>query len=186
MKPACSYKYHLMPGAETVYCETVLLHTSIIFFLDDTGLSVWVNMWYNPCLYGKTKTLEVHLSHRFVRHHFGDTDVSHHCVPAFLHSKITAKNTNYHPFLTHNFTCFTCSCGICKKNQDQHLLVLCDTCKLYYHLGCLEPPLTRMPKKTKNSYWWETWKHEAGGEEVGAIHGILCKDTWRNVLSMGP
>lgn len=46
------------------------------------------------------------------------------------------------------------SCGICKKNQDQHLLVLCDTCKLYYHLGCLEPPLTRMPKKTKNSYWW--------------------------------
>ncbi|XP_010788758.1 PHD finger protein 14-like, partial [Notothenia coriiceps] len=44
------------------------------------------------------------------------------------------------------------SCGICKKNQDQHLLVLCDTCKLYYHLGCLEPPLTRMPKKTKNSY----------------------------------
>nr|XP_046182250.1 PHD finger protein 14-like isoform X2 [Oncorhynchus gorbuscha] len=45
------------------------------------------------------------------------------------------------------------SCGICKKNQDQHLLLLCDTCKLYYHLGCLEPPLTRMPKKTKNSYW---------------------------------
>uniref|UniRef100_A0A4W5QWQ1 PHD finger protein 14 n=1 Tax=Hucho hucho TaxID=62062 RepID=A0A4W5QWQ1_9TELE len=44
-------------------------------------------------------------------------------------------------------------CGICKKNQDQHLLLLCDTCKLYYHLGCLEPPLTRMPKKTKNSYW---------------------------------
>ncbi|MBN3314929.1 PHF14 protein, partial [Atractosteus spatula] len=45
------------------------------------------------------------------------------------------------------------SCGICKKNQDQHLLLLCDTCKLYYHLGCLDPPLTRMPKKTKNSYW---------------------------------
>jgi len=51
------------------------------------------------------------------------------------------------------FHVFSCSCGICKKNQDQHLLVLCDTCKLYYHLGCLEPPLTRMPKKTKNSYW---------------------------------
>lgn len=47
------------------------------------------------------------------------------------------------------------SCGICKKNQDQHLLLLCDTCKLHYHLGCLDPPLTRMPKKTKNSYWWE-------------------------------
>uniref|UniRef100_A0A4W5JRH5 PHD finger protein 14 n=1 Tax=Hucho hucho TaxID=62062 RepID=A0A4W5JRH5_9TELE len=46
---------------------------------------------------------------------------------------------------------FLFSCGICKKNQDQHLLLMCDTCKLYYHLGCLEPPLTRMPKKTKNN-----------------------------------
>lgn len=54
-----------------------------------------------------------------------------------------------------------CSCGICKKNQDQHLLLLCDTCKLHYHLGCLDPPLTRMPKKTKNSYWWEQeWEME--------------------------
>ncbi|KAL8165231.1 UNVERIFIED_CONTAM: PHD finger protein 14 [Gekko kuhli] len=44
------------------------------------------------------------------------------------------------------------SCGICKKNHDQHLLLLCDTCKLHYHLGCLDPPLSRMPRKTKNSY----------------------------------
>lgn len=51
------------------------------------------------------------------------------------------------------------SCGICKKNQDQHLLLLCDTCKLHYHLGCLDPPLTRMPKKTKNSYWYAKKKN---------------------------
>ncbi|XP_075443368.1 PHD finger protein 14 isoform X16 [Ascaphus truei] len=53
------------------------------------------------------------------------------------------------------------SCGICKKNHDQHLLLLCDTCKLHYHLGCLDPPLTRMPKKTKNSYWWRCAAHAA-------------------------
>lgn len=45
-------------------------------------------------------------------------------------------------------------CGICKKMNDQHLLAKCDTCKLYYHLGCLNPPLTRHPKKSK-LYGWQ-------------------------------
>ncbi|GBP13079.1 PHD finger protein 14 [Eumeta japonica] len=40
----------------------------------------------------------------------------------------------------------THSCGICKRSNDQHLLAKCDTCKLFYHLGCLNPPLTRHPK----------------------------------------
>lgn len=44
-------------------------------------------------------------------------------------------------------------CGICKKCQDQHLLAKCDTCRLYYHLGCLNPPLTRHPKKSKLYAW---------------------------------
>ncbi|EDW12962.1 PHD finger protein 14 [Drosophila mojavensis] len=46
------------------------------------------------------------------------------------------------------------SCGICKRNNDQHLLVKCDTCNLHYHLGCLNPPLTRPPKKSK-LYGWQ-------------------------------
>ncbi|XP_063707070.1 PHD finger protein 14 [Culicoides brevitarsis] len=46
------------------------------------------------------------------------------------------------------------NCGICKKMNDQHLLAKCDTCKLYYHLGCLNPPLTRHPKKSK-LYGWQ-------------------------------
>ena len=29
----------------------------------------------------------------------------------------------------------------------------CDTCKLHYHLGCLTPPLTRMPKKSEHYGW---------------------------------
>ncbi|CAH0778308.1 unnamed protein product [Bemisia tabaci] len=45
-------------------------------------------------------------------------------------------------------------CGICHKSNDQHLLAKCDTCHLYYHLGCLNPPLTSMPKKTK-LYGWQ-------------------------------
>ncbi|XP_033733236.1 PHD finger protein 14-like [Pecten maximus] len=44
-------------------------------------------------------------------------------------------------------------CAVCKKSCNPHLLVKCDLCKKYYHLGCLEPPLTRMPKKTKLMGW---------------------------------
>ncbi|XP_038078646.1 PHD finger protein 14-like [Patiria miniata] len=44
-------------------------------------------------------------------------------------------------------------CGICEQSTDQHQLALCDTCKKHYHLGCLDPPLSRMPKKTAFSGW---------------------------------
>ncbi|XP_053408322.1 PHD finger protein 14-like isoform X2 [Mercenaria mercenaria] len=44
-------------------------------------------------------------------------------------------------------------CGICRKSHDQHLLARCDKCRLWYHLGCLNPPLTRMPKKTSRWGW---------------------------------
>lgn len=45
-------------------------------------------------------------------------------------------------------------CGICRKRVDQHLLAKCDTCHLFYHLSCLNPPLTRFPKKSK-LYGWQ-------------------------------
>lgn len=44
-------------------------------------------------------------------------------------------------------------CGICKKCTEQHLLAKCDTCRLYYHLGCLNPPLSRHPKRSKQYAW---------------------------------
>uniref|UniRef100_A0A3Q3NPM2 PHD finger protein 14 n=1 Tax=Labrus bergylta TaxID=56723 RepID=A0A3Q3NPM2_9LABR len=72
------------------------------------------------------------------------------------------------------------SCGICKKNQDQHLLVLCDTCKLYYHLGCLEPPLARMPKKTKNSYWQCSECDQASSDEADIAMETLPDGTKRS------
>lgn len=45
-------------------------------------------------------------------------------------------------------------CGICRQRVDQHLLAKCDTCHLFYHLNCLNPPLTRFPKKSK-LYGWQ-------------------------------
>ncbi|XP_077483322.1 PHD finger protein 14 isoform X2 [Amblyomma americanum] len=48
---------------------------------------------------------------------------------------------------------FLFECGVCKKSQDQHQLAKCDNCQLHYHLYCLDPPLTRMPKKTKSMGW---------------------------------
>lgn len=44
-------------------------------------------------------------------------------------------------------------CGICHQTKDQHQLALCDSCQLYYHLYCLDPPLTRMPKKSRFGGW---------------------------------
>lgn len=44
-------------------------------------------------------------------------------------------------------------CGICRQRRDQHLLAKCDTCHLFYHLDCLNPPLSRLPKKSKQYGW---------------------------------
>lgn len=61
-------------------------------------------------------------------------------------------------------------CGICHRINDQHLLAKCDTCYLYYHLGCLNPPLTRMPKKTKLMGWQcSECDKESSGSEIECL-----------------
>lgn len=50
-------------------------------------------------------------------------------------------------------TSSTYGCGKCATVKDQHLLALCDTCESYFHIYCLDPPLTRVPKKTKFGGW---------------------------------
>lgn len=50
-------------------------------------------------------------------------------------------------------TSSTYGCGKCGAVKDQHLLALCDTCHSYFHIYCLDPPLTRVPKKTKFGGW---------------------------------
>lgn len=54
---------------------------------------------------------------------------------------------------TSNKTSSTYGCGKCGTVKDQHLLALCDTCHAYFHIYCLDPPLTRVPKKTKFGGW---------------------------------
>lgn len=61
-------------------------------------------------------------------------------------SPVKATKTNYK-------TSSTYGCGKCGTIKDQHLLALCDTCHSYFHIYCLDPPLTRVPKKTKFGGW---------------------------------
>ncbi|KAJ7391978.1 PHD finger protein 14 [Desmophyllum pertusum] len=44
-------------------------------------------------------------------------------------------------------------CATCKTTENQHQLVQCDTCHHYYHLACVDPPLTRMPKRSATCLW---------------------------------
>lgn len=64
-------------------------------------------------------------------------------------------------------------CGICKRCTDQHLLAKCDTCHLHYHLGCLNPPLTRHPKKSK-LYGWQCSECDKS-DDSGPEHVIIPK-----------
>uniref|UniRef100_A0A158PAS5 PHD finger protein 14 n=1 Tax=Angiostrongylus cantonensis TaxID=6313 RepID=A0A158PAS5_ANGCA len=43
-------------------------------------------------------------------------------------------------------------CKECGKSHDQHLIIGCDSCYEYYHIGCLDPPLEKVPKKV-NCEW---------------------------------
>ncbi|KAK0409908.1 hypothetical protein QR680_004828 [Steinernema hermaphroditum] len=56
-------------------------------------------------------------------------------------------------------------CVECKKTTDQHLLALCDQCNNHYHLSCLDPPLTSMPKKSRTTGWMCSVCAESSDEE---------------------
>ncbi|XP_078040799.1 PHD finger protein 14 isoform X1 [Augochlora pura] len=61
-------------------------------------------------------------------------------------------------------------CGICRRSTNQHLLAKCDTCHLHYHLSCLSPPLSRMPKKTKLMGWQcSECDKESSGSEIERV-----------------
>ncbi|XP_065568629.1 PHD finger protein 14-like isoform X2 [Artemia franciscana] len=44
-------------------------------------------------------------------------------------------------------------CKVCSSGSDAHLMAQCDECLWYYHISCLNPPLTRLPKKSKMFGW---------------------------------
>lgn len=50
-------------------------------------------------------------------------------------------------------------CSVCEKREEQHLMALCDTCRSYYHISCLDPPLSKVPRKTANWGWYSYYIH---------------------------
>nr|XP_022908954.1 PHD finger protein 14 isoform X1 [Onthophagus taurus] len=68
-------------------------------------------------------------------------------IPSNRNDRVLSSHArNQDPLLLHE-------CATCKQKRDQHLLAKCDTCHLYYHLNCLNPPLLRLPKKSKQYGW---------------------------------
>mgnify|MGYP000232796861 CR=1 FL=1 len=67
-------------------------------------------------------------------------------------------------------------CGICHKSHDYQKLALCDSCKLHYHLYCLDPPLTRMPKKTRFGGWQCSECTEKEDEELHSLSEEEAKE----------
>lgn len=65
------------------------------------------------------------------------------------------------------------SCATCSLTKDQHTLALCDRCHLHYHLYCLDPPLRRMPKKTRFGGWMCSNCYEKDQEEEELIESAL-------------
>lgn len=47
--------------------------------------------------------------------------------------------------------CRECGCKVCAGKEEEHNLLLCDECDSAYHLGCLNPPLTKIPDE---DYWY--------------------------------
>ncbi|KAI0984266.1 hypothetical protein GJ496_000047 [Pomphorhynchus laevis] len=45
------------------------------------------------------------------------------------------------------------SCKICSDRHNQDSLLKCDMCQLSFHLGCLDPPLDKLPKQHRSYRW---------------------------------
>ncbi|KHJ95238.1 PHD-finger [Oesophagostomum dentatum] len=71
-------------------------------------------------------------------------------------------------------------CKECRKTKDQHLMIGCDSCHEFYHIGCLDPPLEKVPKKV-NCEWHcadccensDEEDHEDNGE--GSTDGAVTR-----------
>ena len=65
------------------------------------------------------------------------------------------------------------TCETCKGTGNQHLMALCDTCQNYYHIGCLDPPLLALPKKSSKWLWQctECDKSESSAESIDTEEG---------------
>ena len=89
-------------------------------------------------------------------------------------SSAAANNGRIHPKSPKGGQMSLKTCDVCSRTKDQHLMCKCDGCKKYYHLGCLTPPLTRMPKKSK-LYGWECSQCDKGSGD-SSDENLLLED----------
>ncbi len=70
--------------------------------------------------------------------------------------------------------CPSCLCRVCFINQDDDQIVLCDGCDHAYHIYCMKPPRTSIPKGK-----WFCRKCDAGIQAIRRAKMAYESDKWR-------
>ncbi|CAC14404.2 PHD-type domain-containing protein [Caenorhabditis elegans] len=76
------------------------------------------------------------------------------------------------------------TCVVCRKSTEQHKQTQCDECHKSYHIGCLSPPLTRLPKR--NNFGWICHECNESSDSEQEIIPEASESTTRSVRSRRP
>ena len=71
-------------------------------------------------------------------------------------------------------------CCVCDETTSSHLMVSCDTCNNFYHIFCLDPPLSRVPKKSRKFGWWVCVKQQQHTDKQ--LLSVHTKAMWKLLL----
>nr|GMD88638.1 PHD finger protein EHD3 isoform X1 [Ipomoea batatas] len=84
------------------------------------------------------------------------------CLHKFYHERCLSRKelNSYCP----RWYCPSCLCRICLTDRDDTQIVLCDGCDRAYHIYCLQPPRTSIPKGK-----WFCGKCEAGIKRIRKV-----------------